>query len=229
MKTIGILGGLGPKTTAEFYLDIIDTAQLKNLKQRPYILISNVPVTIEIERNSILYNKDVEKNLPYLIDEARRLENAGADFLVMPCNSLHIYIEDLRSSVNIPFLSIIDESVKYIQQQGILSIGIISTAITVKNKLYENAFQANNIKSFTPTPQEQKLLDNIILNLVSDTDNPLDYDNLINVIKNFQSQSIDNIILGCTDLQLLNPKYPSVKIYDSMRLLAEASVDYMIG
>jgi aspartate racemase len=122
MKTVGIIGGLGPETTAEFYLNIINKTQERYDKKRPPILRRSVSIPYEIERDSILRNIGVQRNIPYILNEARGLENGGADFIVMPCNSLHVYIDDLRSSVDIPVLSIIDESVKYIQKQGIQNL-----------------------------------------------------------------------------------------------------------
>lgn len=228
MKTVGIIGGLGPGTTAEFYLDIINIAQEKNSKQRSPVLISSVPIPFEVERDLILKNIGVERFIPYLLNEAQRLEKAGAEFIVMPCNSLHMYIDELRSSVNIPVLSIIDESVKYIKKQGVQNIGIVSTAITISNKLYEKAFQTNNIKASVPSKQEQLVLDSIILNLVLGKQNQMDYDHLINVIKNFKKNNINNVILACTDLQLLNPVYQDFQIHDSMKIFAEATVEYML-
>ena len=227
MKTVGIIGGLGPDTTATFYLDIINKVQECNDINRPPILISNVPISYEIERDSILRNIGIEKNIPYLLNESKRLEKADAEFIVMPCNSLHLFINEIRTSVKVPVLSIIEEAVKHVQKKGIQKIGIIATAITVKNKLYENAFNNSNIEGFVPSQEEQLALDAIILNLVLGKNNKKDYDQLVHIIENFKKNNITNILLACTDLQLLNPVCKDVQIYDSMHILAESTVEYM--
>ncbi len=135
MKTVGIIGGLGPETTSEFYLDVIFSCQRKNNFQRAPVIVSSVPVPFEIEAESIMKNIDVERNIPFIENEAKRLEHAGADFIVMPCNSLHIFIRELRESVKVPVLSIIEETTKFIKKAGFQRVGIIATAMTVKNKI----------------------------------------------------------------------------------------------
>ena len=97
MKTVGIIGGLGPETTSEFYLDIVFSCQKKDRTARPPILISSVPMPYQIEEDAIEKNIGIERISPFLLTEAKRLEKAGADFIVMPCNSLHVFIEEIRT------------------------------------------------------------------------------------------------------------------------------------
>ena len=78
--------------------------------------------------------------LPFLIKEAKRLEEAGADFIVMPCNSLHVFIKEIRGSVKVPVLSIVEETIKFLKKNNFKTVGIVSTSATIENKLYETAF-----------------------------------------------------------------------------------------
>ena len=130
MKTVGIIGGLGPETTAKFQLEIINFCSKNNKNQRPPILSWNVPIPIKVEEDLILKNKS-KKFLPFLKNAAKILEKGGADFLVMPCNTLHIFIEDIRNAVNIPVLSIIDEAILTIRKRKIKKIGILATSKTI--------------------------------------------------------------------------------------------------
>jgi aspartate racemase len=228
MKTAGIIGGLGPETTSEFYLDIIFNCQKKNHIQRAPVIISSVPLPYIIEEESILKNKGVERFIPHLIKEAKRLETAGADFIVMPCNSLHIFIDEIRSSLDIPVLSIIEETVKYIKKKKIRKAGIISTAMTVKNKLYEKELLKNSISCLGASTNEQSKLDKIILNIVKGKKNRADFDYLMGTIEKLNNENVDCVLLACTDLQLLKPSHPSLKIFDTMQIFAEATVDYML-
>ncbi len=124
MKTVGIIGGLGPETTAEFYLDIIFSCQKKNKTQRPPIIISSVPLKFKIEQDLIMKNKGAKRYIPFLTKEAKRLEKSGADFLVMPCNSLHVFINEIRQAVKIPVLSIIEETIKFLKKNKLKRVGI---------------------------------------------------------------------------------------------------------
>lgn len=150
MKTIGIIGGLGPETTSEFYLDIIFSCQKKSKTARPGVIISSVPLPYEIEEDLITKNKGSERYIPFLVNEAKRLEKAGADFIVMPCNSLHIFIKEIRNAVSIPVLSIVEETVKFLKKNNFHKVGIVSTSATIENKLYENAFEVESIGYETP-------------------------------------------------------------------------------
>src|SRR3989344_5069879 len=133
MKTVGIIGGLGPETTAEFYLDIVFSCYKKTKKSRPGIIISSVPLPYQIEEELIIDNKGAERYIPFLVKEAIRLEKAGADFIVMPCNSLHVFINEIREAVKIPVLSIVEETVKFLKKNNFHKVGIISTSASIQN------------------------------------------------------------------------------------------------
>lgn len=224
MKTVGIIGGLGPETTAEFYLDIVFSCQKKDKTMRPHILISSVPLPFEIEEDLILRNEGLDRYIPFLTEEAERLEKAGADFLVMPCNSLHVFIDQIRSAVHIPVLSIIEETVKFLKQEHMQQVGIVSTSATIKNKLYEHAFAENTIGYLAPDEFQQAKMGKFIMNLVTGRQNSRDRDELIQIINDFEQKNLDCVILACTDLQLLLPHHPNLKIFDTMKILAEATV-----
>ena len=228
MKTIGIIGGLGPETTSEFYLDIVFSCQKKDRTARPSIIITSVPLPYQIEEDAISKNIGIERCLPFLVSEAKRLENAGADFIVMPCNSLHIFIKDIRNAVKIPVLSIVEETVKFLKKNNFNKVGIVSTSATIENKLYENAFKENGIGYETPDDFQQAKLGKFILNLVTGQQNNKDRDELIKIISDFENKNVDCVVLACTDLQLLIPKHPNLKIFDTMKIFADASVENIL-
>lgn len=224
MKSVGIIGGLGPETTSEFYLDLIFSCQKNDKTHRPAIIITSVPMSYEIEEDAISKSKGIERFIPFLTTEAKRLEKAGADFIVMPCNSLHVFIKEIRSAVKIPVLSIIDETVKFLKENNFNKVGIVSTSLTIKNKLYENAFEENKILYETPDDFQQAKMGKFILNLVRGQQNNKDREELINIINDFEKKDVDCVVLACTDLQLLIPKHPTLKIFDTMRIFVDATV-----
>src|SRR5258708_349756 len=128
MKTVGIIGGLGPETTAKFYLEIISNSQHQNNEARPPILMWSIPLPLGIEEDLITRAQGEERYLPFMIDAAKRLEKGGADFIVIPCNSVHIFINEVRSSVNIPVLSIIEETLKFLKNKSISKVGLLATS-----------------------------------------------------------------------------------------------------
>jgi len=228
MKTIGIIGGLGPETTSEFYLDIVFSCAKKDKTARPAILISSVPLPYQIEEDLILRSEGMERYIPFLTAEAQRLEKSGADFIVMPCNSLHVFIENIRSAVKIPVLSIVEETVKFLKQEKMGKVGIVSTSATIKNKLYENAFVENGIEYVAPNELQQARMGKFILNLLVGQQKHRDREELISIINDFEDKGLACVILACTDLQLLIPSHKNLKIFDTMKIFADASVEEIL-
>ncbi len=224
MKTVGIIGGLGPETTSDFYLDIVFSCQKKDKTHRPSIIIASVPLPYKIEKEAIVKNIGFERIPPFLIKEAKKLEKAGADFIVMPCNSLHVFIKEIRNAVDIPVLSIVEETVKFLKKNNLNKAGIISTSATIKNKLYENALVENEIGYETPDDFQQAKLGKVILNLVTGKQSNKDREDLIQIINDFEKKNVDCVVLACTDLGLLIPQHPALKIFDTMKIFADATV-----
>jgi aspartate racemase len=228
MKTVGIIGGLGPETTAEFYLDIVFSCQKKDKTARPAIIISSVPLPYQIEEDAIAKNIGIERIRPFLIKEAERLEKAGADFIVMPCNSLHIFIDVIRKAVNVPVLSILEETAEYLKLQQIHEVGIIATSTTLKGKLYEQWLAKADIQQITPDDFQQAKIGKVINNLVLSRHNNSDREEIQGIIDDYAQKGVRTVILACTDLQLLIPQHDSVKIYDTMKIYSEATVNYLL-
>lgn len=228
MKTVGIIGGLGPETTSEFYLEIIFGCYQKNKKTRPPILIWNVPLAYRIEEDLLKKATGEERYLPYLVDAARRLEKGGAEFLVMPCNSLHIFIEDIRKSVGIPVLSIVEETARFLREKGISKVGILATSTSLNSKLYEGALKREGIEQIVPDEFHQAKIGNVIRNIVVHRYANKDRQELLRIIDAFDDAGAKEVILACTDLQLLVPQHPRLHIHDTMKIFAQATVDYML-
>ena len=229
MKSVGVIGGLGPDTTAEFYLEVIFQSQKQNTEQRPSIVIASVPLLFEIERDLITSNKDKERYIPYLTNEAKRLEKSGVDFIVMPCNSLHVFIDEIRDSVSIPVLSIVEETVKYLKNQGLSKVGLISTSATIANSVYEKLFNVNDIEYISPNELQKAKMDKIIQRLIDGQQVNSDRNLILEIVGDLALQDVDCIALACTDLQLLLPKSEKVPIFDTMKLLAEATVKTILS
>lgn len=227
-KTVGVIGGLGPETISKFYLELIFSCRKFNKINYPHILINSIPLPFEIEKEAITEGFGCEKILPYLINTAKNLEKSGADFLVLPCNSLHIFIKDISKAVKIPVLSILEETTKFLKDQKINKVGIMATPMTIQNKLYEKFLEQEKIQQIIPNELDQTKIGKLIHNLVSNKYDSKDCQLLMKIIKNFTKDKVKHIILACTDLQLLMPKIDGIKIYDTMKILADATVRNII-
>ena len=110
MNVFGIIGGLGPESTCNFYLNLCSKFR-KNSNSYPSIVIDNVSFPCKLEREIIQKSKKEEELLPFLKESIRRLNKAQVDFIVIPCNTVHIFIDELRKESSTPILSIIDETI----------------------------------------------------------------------------------------------------------------------
>jgi aspartate racemase len=229
MKSVGVIGGVGPETTANFYLEVIFRCQKLNTQRRPSIVIGSVPLTFEIERDLIAKNTGIERYIPFLQDEAKKLEKSGVDFLVMPCNSLHVFINEIRSAISIPMLSIVEETIDYLKQNNISKVGLISTSATIANQVYETKLTENNIEFVTPNDIQREQIDEIIQRLVDGDHSDNDRNFIIEVANELSDYGVSHVALACTDLQLLNPKSEKVIIFDTMKILADSTVSNILS
>lgn len=229
MKTVGIIGGLGPETTAKFYLELVSLCQKQRTSTRPAIVIWNVPLPLEVERDLILSAKGEERYLPFLVDAAKHLEKCGADFLVMPCNSLHIFIDQIRATVAIPVLSIVEETTKFLRSQNIRQVGVLATMITINNKLYEGPLKQAGIDAIIPEGLDQAKMGNIISRLVNGEHRSSDRQEILDIINRLSQRGVSTVILACTDLQLLLPSHDDVAIFDTMRIFVESTAKEIMG
>lgn len=224
MKIAGIIGGLGPETTAQFYQEVIFDSFQINREVRPPLLIWSIPLEYKIEEELITKAQGEERYIPYLQEAARRLESGGANFIVIPCNSVHIFINEVRNAVKIPVLSIVEETATFLENKNIRKIGLLATKTTVDKKLYQTPLENRNISIILPDDADQEKVGMLIQNLVINRYDDKDRKELLNVIGRLASKGLENVVLACTDLQLLTPKHDHVSIYDSMAVLADATV-----
>ncbi len=222
MNTVGIIGGLGPETTAKFQLEIISACLKNNTAQRPQLLMWNVPVPIKVE-NDLIINNNANGFLPLLKNAAKILEGAGADFLVMPCNTLHIFIEEIRNSVKIPVLNIIDETVAVIEQKKLSEVGVLATSTTINKNLLIHNLKLSGVKPILPDKKDQKDLDLIIHRIVTNKLGQDDVAKVNKIVLEMKRRGVKNIVLSCTDLQLIVKDHPQVEILDSMQIFAKAT------
>lgn len=229
MKTVGVIGGLGAETTSRFYLELISLCQKKSKIHRPPIMIWNIPITYKAELEEItngVYTQEIQQ---LLVDAAKKLEKSGVNFLVLPCNSAHTFIDTIKKEINIPILNIIEETIKCLIKDNVSKVGLISTLITRNNKLYEHFLMSNGIKFLMPSHAEQIQLNRMILNLTLSKCGEEEEKALIRIINNLKKQGAKNIILACAALPALISKYSQTKIYDTMRILVNATVKEILN
>jgi len=229
MKTLGILGGVGPQTTSKVYLSIIDLIRKNKQEKYPAILIYNLPFPFIIENEAIIKGVNSEKMIPYLLDGAKILEKSGATFGILPCNTLHKYINEIRGSVKIPFLSILEETVLRLKSLNVKNVGILATQTTIDSKIYANVLEENGINIFYPDTGEQNDINNIIVELINGERSELHGKKIEMICSELKEKGAESILLACTDLQLATSNVNSpIPIIDTTEILIDASVRELV-
>ncbi|MCL1662870.1 amino acid racemase [Elizabethkingia ursingii] len=220
-KIIGILGGMGPRSTAPFIDQVIDECQKQynaSLDEEfPKMMIYSLPTPFYIDRpiDHELMKKTIEEGL-------KKLEDTDVQFIAMPCNSAHIYIEDLVKSINIPLLNIVEETLNQLPVDK-LRISLFATTTTFNSQIYQKGI-AKKGHQFIFREQWQERLNELIKNIKMQKDNPLNHELWDKLLKEVR-QDADYIIIACTDLNAVTHRIStSVKIIDSSQCLAHAVV-----
>lgn len=220
-KTIGILAGMGPRSTTPFIEQVLDECQTQYNalldEEFPKMMIYSLPTPFYIDRPI-----DHELMKRTIIEGLKKLESTGADYIAMPCNSAHIYIEDLSKSVNIPLLNIVEETLKFLPAEN-LKVTLFATPVTFSSQIYQKGIIQQN-HQFVFKEHWQSMLNELIKNIKINKDNPLNIELWKNLLKEAE-QEADYIIIACTDLNAVSDKIKTgMKILDSSQSLARAVV-----
>lgn len=228
MKIPGVLGGLGPQTTADYYLRVQELALEHNALERPPMLTWSVPLPYALEEESIFDGTGFDEIGEYLADGAKKLESAGASFIVMPCNSLHICQTQIEEKLTIPFISIIDETVRVVRKKSYKSVALLATEQTAERGLYTQPLEAVGINVIRPNYIQQRMLNEMVVRLINGKQMPEDKEEFHQVLRSLQERGADIAILACTDFHiLLNDEHMGMPYLDTMEILALATAREM--
>ncbi len=227
-KKIGILGGMSPESTVEYYQYITRTySQHFGDYNYPETIIYSVRFQPYVDWPAQERWDLVAQGLG---TAARCLEAAGADFIVIATNTMHLVLEQIQTYVDIPILSLLDVVADAIQKQGLHKVGLLGTKFTMEKSLYDGALARRGISVLIPAAAERQYINGVIYQeLVAGTIRQESRDGFVNVIQNLAQQGAEGIILGCTEIPLLVTQADvALPLFDSTRIHAEASLNYAL-
>lgn len=228
-KVVGVLGGMGPESTAIFYHAVIKQCQKQYGAQYdqdyPEIFIYNLPIPDIVEGL-----KQPEETLAMLINGAKKIESIGVDFMVMPCNTAHYFYPSMAKSISIPFICIFLATAKKIKISVFKKVGFLATETTIKYKSFDKDFEKNGIELIFPDKTDQDKLTQIILNILAGKKLNEDKEQMKQIIDKMKQNGAEAVVLACTDLPiLLKQDDVDIPVFDTVEILAEATVQYAIG
>ena len=227
-KKIGILGGMSPESTVEYYQYIT-----RHYTERfgdygyPEIIIYSMSFQQYVDWP---YAGRWDLVAEGLGQAARQLEVAGADFIVIATNTMHLVVEEVQAAVKVPILSLLDVVADAIQQKGLTSVGLLGTAFTMSSRFYHQALAARGIEVLTPLPDEQQYINDVIYReLVAGKILPDSRRGYLEIIARIAERGAQGMILGCTEIPLLVKQGDtSLPLFDTTLLHAEAALNFAI-
>jgi aspartate racemase len=223
-KTIGVIGGMGPQATVDFFQKILDNTRVERDQDHIHVIIDNNPQIPD--RTAFLLGKG-ESPLKSLVNSAVKLQLMGADLLAMPCNTAHYFYDEIVKFVDIPFINMIDEVAASIRAKnlGVNRVGLLATKGVYSMGIYSRYLQKYGIEAVIPPEDGIETVSKTIYTIKKNL-NLVDPAGINEIIENMRKEGIDTIILGCTELPLIVDKYPMGPDYiDSTAVLAKRAVE----
>lgn len=228
MKIPGVLGGLGPQTTADYYLRVQELAHEWKAQVRPPMLTWSVPLPYQLEEESIFDGTGFDKIGEYLAEGAHKLESAGVDFVVMPCNSLHICQSQIEEKLTIPFISIIDETIRVVREKFYRNIALLATEQTAERGLYTVPLEAAGVNVIRPDYTQQRMLNEMVVRLINGRQEVNDKEKFHQVLQSLHERGAEIAVLACTDFHILfDDNSAQMPYLDTMEILAQATAREM--
>ena len=226
MKRIGILGGMAPESTLEYYRILIEASHDRGWKKRyPQTIINSLNFE---EFYDPLSNGRDEAVRSVLTEGVETLERAGADFALLASNTPHRYFEDVDANTSIPLVSIVDATADAAVEEGFERIGLLGTAFTMDGTFYPAGFRERDLELAVPTEEEkrwihEKIFDELTNGVFTDETKA----GLIETVEGMQARDgIDAVALACTELPLiLDESDLDVPILNTTALHARAAFD----
>jgi aspartate racemase len=177
------------------------------------------------DRSAYILGKSDENPADVLISDAQKLEQFGVDFIVITCNTAHYFYEKINKSVNIPVLSIVEETIKYAKENGHKKLGIMATTGNIKTKLYQEMCERFDMEYFVFDDERQQQVMEIIYDDIK-SGKPADMNKFNKLVNHLKENGCDGIVLGCTELSILkNDNNLGNDLYiDSLEVLARQTI-----
>ena len=221
MKTIGLIGGMSWESTELYYRIINETVKenLGGLHSAKCLLYSVNFEEIEKYQSTDQWEKSAE----VLMEIAKKLEDAGADFIGICTNTMHKTVPYMEKSINIPILHIAEATVEEIKAQNIKKVALLGTKYTMIEDFYKEKILESGIEVIIPNEDDIKIINDIIYDeLCLGKVEFKSKEKYLKIIEKMKNQGVKGVILGCTEIGLLiSQKDVDIKVFDTTKIHAK--------
>jgi aspartate racemase len=230
MQTLGIVGGIAPESTVEYYRSIVASYRARRPDgSYPRIIVNSIDMK---EMLDYVAANDLGVLTDYLVGEVRKLARGGADVALFASNTPHIVFEGVQAQAPIPLISIVEATCAAVQTLGFARVGLFGTRFTMQGRFYSDVFSPRGITLVLPDPDEQLYIhDRYMGELVKGVFLPETRERIMNIVARLKNDAgVEGVILGGTELPLLLRDVPpcGIPLLDTTRIHVERAVAQML-
>lgn len=226
MKTLGIVGGIGPESTIEYYRSIIAAYRARVRDgSYPHVIVNSIDMKGLVD---LITAGELAAVSELLAGEVRTLERAGADFGLLAANTPHIVFDDLRRRSPIPLISIVEATREAAKALGLKRLGLFGTRFTMRARFYPEVFSESGMTLVVPEEGEQEYIhEKYMGELVPGVFLPETRERLLSIAdRMIEREGIEGLILGGTELPLIlrDETHGGIPLLDTTRIHVNAAV-----
>jgi aspartate racemase len=201
-KIVGVLGGMGPDATVDFMASVIALTTAAKDQDHIHMIVDHNP---GVPDRQAAMRGDRSLVSTVLVEMALRLETAGVDFLVMPCNTAHVFLPEVLPFIHVPFVNIVDETVSEISAScaPVRRVGVLATTACIEAGVYQAAIDASGRLSVLPSAQRQRDLMSLIFRIKRGEQGNRERNAMRAVAGELAGQGAEVIVAGCTEIPLV--------------------------
>jgi aspartate racemase len=230
MKTLGMIGGVGPESTIDYYKNII--AMYRDRRpdgHYPQFVINSIDLQKGID---FLDANNLAGMTEFLLAEIQQLPRAGADFGIIAANTPHIVFDDIAPKLPIPFISIVEASCDYAKARGLKRLALFGTRYTMQADFYQKVFRREGIELVVPEANDQEYIhEKYFAELVPGIFLPETRANFLAIIDRMKAKiEIEGALLAGTELALIlrQESHNGIALLDTGKIHCQAAVDEML-
>ena len=231
MKILGIIGGVGPESTVDYYCAIVALyRERKTDGSYPPLIINSIDLKKGVD---LITRNDLKGVADYLIDEVRKLARASADFGLIAANTPHIVFDEVQAQSPIPLISIVEATCAAAKARALKRLALFGTRFTMRGLFYPKVFLREGIELITPDPDDQEYIHDKYMNeLILGKFLPETRAGLLAVVDRLNEKiDLDGVILAGTELPLIlrDAAHNGIPFLDTTKIHVEAAVTTMLA
>jgi len=231
MKILGIVGGIGPESTVEYYRSIVSLyRQRRGDGSYPPLFVNSIDLKKEIE---MVERDDLGGLTSFIAEEVERLARAGAQIALIASNTPHIVFPEVAQRSRLPLLSIVETACAETKRRGLKRPALFGTRFTMTGSFYPDVFCGHGIELLIPDAEDQEFIHDKYMNeLVQGKFLPQTRSKLLQIVERMADEKgADSVLLAGTELPLIlkDEAHRAIPLIDTMRVHVEAAVAEMLN